>query len=448
MDVSIQQLYQAYRLCYKGKAKTSKAQQYSGRLLDNLYDMQWALQSHRYQAKPASCFVATNGSKPREIHADDFADRVKHHFLVPKLEAIISDQFIYHSCANQKDKGTHFGVNAVQKMMRKMLAKQANYLADEQLQLISAHKQLRNIVTHKGLSSGNLSSQFFANVYMNALDQFVKHSLKVKYYVRFVDDFVLLCDKAKLIVCQGEIEQYLQQTLALFLKDEIKLMPIQSGANFYQALQHWQQQYIRGAKITLTKQSSEQLQSCVASYLGHLNHAKSNSVIHKLSGHFQWFDTLFKVQCKIKTHAQEASGLSDQWFYFKRHFDRYIIVLQKGCYWLLEAEHIIHLPAQVQVYCQKQGTVQIHAAVASINTALKGVTKRHGCSGSCKSNESMGMAQLESKLFEIPLYHLKNSLNQLEKIRLAYVLITEQGYVHNRLKQRKLSMAYLTASAV
>ena len=107
MDVSIKQLYRAYQCCQKGKTKTSKAQQYSALLLDNLYDMQRALQSHCYQAKPSHCFVTTNGRKPREIHAADFADSVMHQLLTPKLEAIIGYKFIHYSCVNQKGKGTY-----------------------------------------------------------------------------------------------------------------------------------------------------------------------------------------------------------------------------------------------------------------------------------------------------------------------------------------------------
>ena len=493
MDVSIQQLYQAYQLCHKGKAKTSKAQLYSAKLLDNLYDMQGALQSQSYQAKPASCFVATNGAKPREIHAADFADRVMHHFLVPKLEAIISHKFIYTSCANQKGKGTHFGVFALQKMMRQVPAdsyylqldihnffyssdkaillsilarhikqavkkqqislkagrdyyrlcrkilkrgKQANTLTPEQLQLIPAHKQLRHVAEGKGLPIGNLSSQFFGNVMMNELDHYIKHTLKAKHYVRFVDDFILLGDKPQLRVWQQDIEHYLKANLALRLKDDIKLMSIQSGAdflgyiiyphyllvrkrvlaNFYQKLQQWQQQFIHNGKITLSKQAAEQLQSCVASYLGHLKHAKSYKAIQKLGLSFPWLNTLFfwegkpnKSQYKMKRQAQEATYLNEQWLYFKRHFVGYIIVLQKGSCWLLEAQYGQYLPVQVQQYCvQKQSS-----SVAPKNTQL-----------------------------EIPLYFLKNSLNCLQRQQLAYILVTEQGVVHKRLKQRMLRIVY------
>lgn len=68
----------------------------------------------------------------------------------------------------------------------------------------------------KGMPLGNLTSQFFANVYLNELDYFVKHYLKTKYYIRYVDDFVILGNSKK------QIEEY-KFAINEFLKDELKL---------------------------------------------------------------------------------------------------------------------------------------------------------------------------------------------------------------------------------
>ncbi len=132
--------------------------------------------------------------------------------------------------------------------------------------------------------------------------------------------------------------------------------------------------------------------------------------MQKLGVSFPWLDTLFfwevkpnKSKYKMKRQAQEAKYLNEQWLYFKRHFVGYIILLQKGSCWLLEAQYSQYLPVQVQQYCvQKQPS-----SVAPQNTQL-----------------------------EIPLYFLKNSLNCLQRQQLAYILVTEQGVVHKRLKQR------------
>jgi RNA-directed DNA polymerase len=86
----------------------------------------------------------------------------------------------------------------------------------QELALVPPHKQLKNAAKGCGLPIGNLSSQFFANVYLNDLDQFVKHTLKAKRYVRYVDDFVLVHhNKAQLEAWLEQIEQFLAQRLQL-----------------------------------------------------------------------------------------------------------------------------------------------------------------------------------------------------------------------------------------
>ncbi|MEK7224827.1 MAG: RNA-directed DNA polymerase, partial [Bacteroidota bacterium] len=86
----------------------------------------------------------------------------------------------------------------------------------------------------KGMPLGNLTSQFFANVYLNELDQFVKHNLKAKYYIRYVDDFVILhTDKATLEGYLREISAFLTSSLSLELNnDKCKFQPLDRGVDF------------------------------------------------------------------------------------------------------------------------------------------------------------------------------------------------------------------------
>lgn len=81
---------------------------------------------------------------------------------------------------------------------------------------------------------GNLTSQFFANVYLNELDYFVKHTLKAKYYIRYVDDFVILHNsKAQLSVWKEEIERFLKEKLKLELHPQkSKIIPLSKGIDF------------------------------------------------------------------------------------------------------------------------------------------------------------------------------------------------------------------------
>ena len=102
------------------------------------------------------------------------------------------------------------------------------------LQQMPSHKSLLQCELGKGLPIGNLNSQFFANVYLNCLDQFVKHQLKCRYYLRYCDDFVLLdTDPERLCAWREQIWLFLQERLQLELNDRSeKLRPTCDGVDF------------------------------------------------------------------------------------------------------------------------------------------------------------------------------------------------------------------------
>ncbi len=91
-----------------------------------------------------------------------------------------------------------------------------------------------DLQSQKGMPLGNLTSQFFANVYLNELDQFVKHKLKIKYYIRYVDDFVVLHnDIKKLESYKTQIDQFLKEQLKIELHEtKSKIIPMEKGVNF------------------------------------------------------------------------------------------------------------------------------------------------------------------------------------------------------------------------
>ncbi|MEK6860785.1 MAG: reverse transcriptase/maturase family protein, partial [Nanoarchaeota archaeon] len=88
-------------------------------------------------------------------------------------------------------------------------------------------------VKGKGMPLENLTSQFFANIYLNELDQFIKHRLKIKHYIRYVDDFVILhSSKQKLEYYKDEINRFLKKELKLELHpDKSKIILINKGIN-------------------------------------------------------------------------------------------------------------------------------------------------------------------------------------------------------------------------
>lgn len=257
MDLTFKGLYQAYLACRRRKRSTANAQRYAMNALQHLVETEQSLRQRSYTPTTSIRFVAQQ-PKAREIYAADFADRVVHHWLVPRLECLYEPVFIHDVYSNRKGKGTHKAVQRMQAHMRsiaaqhggcgqvyflqldihnffntinrsilygllkKRLAKSqrngflstaqhdfirwlcwrilnhqptadaVNKSTQHQWANVPAHKQLEHAAPQCGLPIGNLTSQFFANVYLNELDQFVKHALRCRHYLRYVDDFVLL----------------------------------------------------------------------------------------------------------------------------------------------------------------------------------------------------------------------------------------------------------------
>jgi len=115
--ITLQGLYQAYTDCRKRKRHTVNAQRYEMQLLDRLYHLLESLHSGVYVPSRSLCFMVEK-PKAREIHAAHFTDRVLHHWLVPRLEALYEPIFIYDVYSNRKGKGVHQAVKRLQGYMQ------------------------------------------------------------------------------------------------------------------------------------------------------------------------------------------------------------------------------------------------------------------------------------------------------------------------------------------
>jgi hypothetical protein len=138
-------------------------------------------------------------------------------------------------------------------------------------------------------------SQFFANVYLNELDQFIKHTLKVKYYIRYVDDFIILdVNRDKLLSLQSDIELFLHTKLLLQLHpNRRKLLPVTNGIDFLGYIVRWNYILVRNRVVNnlvakyrqfvmTGKKNTAKFQSSLSSYLGHLKWANNYRLIQKL----------------------------------------------------------------------------------------------------------------------------------------------------------------------
>ncbi len=296
MDKTIftfEKLYRAYLDCRKNKRKTKNALKFEMNLERNLFQLQKELKNKTYKPGRSICFVVTEPC-PREIFAAEFKDRVVHHLLIREINNIGEKVFIFDSFSCRKDKGTHSAVKRLRNfigkttknykerayclkldvsgffmainhdvlymVLKNLISKQnrsyqwkndilwlakiiifykpnKNYITkgDKSLfKLIPPRKSLFNSAQNKGLPIGNYSSQFFANLYLNELDQFIKRYLKCKYYVRYVDDLIILNkDNKKLKYFKNKINRFLKNKLDLELNlNKTKLQGIYKGIEF------------------------------------------------------------------------------------------------------------------------------------------------------------------------------------------------------------------------
>tara|TARA_Y100000296_G_scaffold11353_1_gene13183 strand:+ start:2079 stop:3443 length:1365 start_codon:yes stop_codon:yes gene_type:complete len=292
-DFSFSELAQAYFDCRRTKRNSPSAWAFEANLERNLRALYDELKSGTYTPGRSLCFVITR-PKPREVWAADFRDRIVHHLLHNRIAPRFYAAFIADSCACIPGRGTLYGAKRLEskvrsitqnwkrpafylkcdlanffvsidkRILRDLLARRVTepawmnlaetvlfhdprqnfaYRGDAAaLHLVPPHKRLTNQPAHLGLPIGNLSSQFFANVYLDELDQFVKHRLSCRYYIRYVDDFVLLHESATwLNDAKEQIEAFLADKLAARLNPKKTILqPIERGIDFVgQVIKPW-----------------------------------------------------------------------------------------------------------------------------------------------------------------------------------------------------------------
>lgn len=258
---SYDNLLLAFKKARKRKSKKEYVREFEKDLEENLLLLRVELLLHAYKPKPLETFILRD-PKTRKISKSDFHDRVVHHALCNILEPIFDKLFIYDSYANRKGKGTlkalqrfdYFKRKVTRNNTRKGFVLKADVyhyfenvnhniliniikrkIKDERI--IWMIKQILNNFASqeqgRGMPLGNLTSQFFANIYLNELDQFVKHKLKAKCYIRYVDDFVIL-DKnvKKLEVFKSKINTFLESIKLKLHPEKSVIKNILSGISF------------------------------------------------------------------------------------------------------------------------------------------------------------------------------------------------------------------------
>lgn len=232
---------------------------------------------------------------------------------------------------------------------------------------VPVHKRLSGQEAGRGLPIGNLTSQFFANVYLNELDQFVKHELKCRRYVRYVDDFVLLHeDPAQLVAWRDAIEAFLGERLGLELKARAEPRPVSEGVDFlgyiirphyrlvrrrtvhrfHRVLAEFERRHVRADAYRLPLAARERLRAQVASYRAHLAHAASHRLWQRCLARFPWLGELFDRPQRA-AHGQplrprwapaSVSGIASQYRYFARLHPEARVLIEVGNRWVLPVQ--------------------------------------------------------------------------------------------------------------
>jgi retron-type reverse transcriptase len=251
---SYDNLLLAFQKARKRKTKKEYVKKFEANLQNELYKLQWEISTDTYKPAPLTIFTVRD-PKTRRISASHFRDRVVHHAICNIIEPIFEHRFIYDTFANRKGKGTNGILKRFDVFMRRnrngyaLKADIRHYFDtvshEVLLEILGKRindRRMMNIIhiileNHKsktpgiGMPLGNLTSQFFANVYLGELDNFVKHELRAKCYVRYVDDFVILGrDAAQMHECEERIGEFLLNKLKLTLHpDKTKIIPISAG---------------------------------------------------------------------------------------------------------------------------------------------------------------------------------------------------------------------------
>ena len=238
--------WQNFRLAFlkasKGKSRSSEVILFTTKLDENLEVLRHGIANQTYSIGEYRQFKIYD-PKERIISVASFKDRVIHHAIINILEPIFEKQFIFHTYACRKGKGTHAAARYVFKKARsnnfflKLDIKKYFASIDHtelKRQLIRIIKDKRCLILlfkiidsyyfqeNKGLPIGNLTSQFFANLYLSSLDHFILEQLKSACYARYMDDMIILADSVQeLKEISHSIQMYIKQKLDLTLKQEI-----------------------------------------------------------------------------------------------------------------------------------------------------------------------------------------------------------------------------------
>ncbi|MFA6227358.1 MAG: reverse transcriptase domain-containing protein [Candidatus Paceibacterota bacterium] len=319
--ISIKNLLKAWRKFSKGKRSKKEVADFELNLEENIFSLHSELSTFQWKPRPYFAFKVCD-PKLREIHKADIRDMVLYQAVHQALYQIFNPIFIFDSYSSREMKGTHAGVKRFEEFARKVSGNytRSGYVLKCDIRKFFDnidHKILLDLICKKvgdrdllnliqkivgsfekekgkGLPLGNVTSQLFSNIYLNELDQFIKHRLKARYYIRYCDDFVILADNLEFLKsCLVGIQDFFREKLLVELHPrKISLRKIISGTDFlgYVSLPHYRVLRTKTKKRVLNKLvklkedfdkglvDEKYFKQAVQSYLGMLKYCNGEGI--------------------------------------------------------------------------------------------------------------------------------------------------------------------------
>lgn len=303
--IDIDNLWDAYRKAAKGNVYSYGHLAFKQNEASNLTKLRESLINDTYRIGKPICFLIRD-PKTRLIHAAPFVDRVVQHAINNIIEPIFDRTFARQSFACRKGKGTHKAAIIAQSLIRKphsafvLKTDFRKYFPSVDMEIL--HKEIRRKIscqktigliskfapkTGTGLPIGNLLSQLFANVYGNIIDRWLIHKMKIKSFVRYMDDIVVVCRNI-------EIAKLLQVIMSAFARTNMKLefsrwqiRSVKHGVNFcgYRIFEKYKlirKNSVKRAKRKLKIYDEEKLKKFIPSWRGHAMWANTHNLLTKL----------------------------------------------------------------------------------------------------------------------------------------------------------------------
>jgi len=411
---SFKSIYKCYLKCRSNKRNKLSSLEYEWNCEEKLLALQKRLIKRTYYPSHSVYFIVKK-PKVREIFSSTFEDRIVHHLIVSELEKMWDSHFIFDSYSCRRNKGTHMAVKRLQKFIRQVTTNgviKAFYihidikdfflsidknilfkllkcrvfdpvllnliekvLFHDPTQNFRVTGSLKNVLFELpqnktlfkrsstcGLPIGNLTSQFFANVYLNPLDQFIKHKLKCRHYMRYCDDLIILGEtKEELEEIREKVEEFINDELNLELNEKItRIANVNNGIDFLGyiirkrhilvrrrtvnnlrlKLREFEsvllEKFPRGTLYYFNRNFCDKLLSTLNSYLGQFKHANTYRLTHSLFRKYSFLNQYFLLEKnKVKRRYGENKkfkNLYTQYSHFLKIYRNMLIFFQVGCF--------------------------------------------------------------------------------------------------------------------